>query len=303
MGLLDKLIRGSYKTERTELFPKTRTEVFTQLFRYHKRTLLNVSLMCALFALPTVAAVILSVLYKNYIPQFLADGSLTAPVADNIELSRMLLEMQVDRLVCLILIPTNAVLFVGIAGGLHVVQRAAWGENIEFFHDFGGGIKQNFKRYIFYAVVFGVALLFCVFVVGYYSVAEVHVAVKAISMAIAVSVLFVVTGVTVFALPHADVYKSPIVKEIKNSFIFFIVSFPINFGLLVLTAAPLALLLIPITVLQTIASIAITLFYPSLAILIWVLRSNALFDKYLNVGDNERIAEKGLMNDDGDGLK
>lgn len=301
MGLIDKLIRGSYKDEKKPLlFPKTRKEVFAQLFRYHKRTLLNVSLMCALFALPTVVSVMLSIIYKTHIPAFIADGSITPPATDNAALAVVLLELQVDRLLGLVLIPANAVLFIGLGGGLHVVRTAAWGENVSFFHDFGVGIKRTWKHYLLYALIFGVSLFFAVFVIGYYSVAEVPAAVKAISIAVAVLQFAVVVGTLVFALPHADVYASSVGKELRNSFIFFIAALPINFGLLLLTALPLLLLLIPVTVVQTVVSVLITLLFPAYAILIWVLRGDAMFDKYLNVGENEAIAGKGIVWDDAD---
>lgn len=301
MGLLDKLLRGTYKDDKKPpLFPKTRKEVFGQLFRYHKRTLFNVSLMCALFALPTLAVVLLSVVYKGYIPQFIADGSMTAPVADNAELSVLMLEMQIDRLACSVMIITNAILFLGLCGGVRVIRRAAWGENVEFFYDFGQGIKQNFKHYLLYAVIFGLSLLFCVFVIGYYSVADAPTAVKAISMAIAVLQLLTVAGTLVFALSHADVYKSSVGKELRNSFIFFISSFPINFGLLILTVLPLAALIIPNAIVQTIVSILMILLFPAFAVTVWVLRGDAVFDKYLNVGDNAEVNGKGIVWDDTD---
>jgi len=301
LGLIDKLIRGSYKDDKkTSVFPHTRKEVFVQLFRYHKRTLLNVGLMCALFALPTVAAVLLSVLYKAYIPALIADGSIVPPVADDTMLSTVLLEMQVDRLVCLVLIPTNALIFVGLSGGVHVIRQAAWGENVSFFYDFGRGIKQNCKHYLVYALIFGLSLLFCVFVVGYYSVSQSHAAVRIISIAVAVTQFLTVSGVLVFALSYADIYTSSIAKELRNAFIFFIVGLPKNIGLLILTAVPLLLLLIPSAIAQTVSALAIALLFPSYAILIWVLRGDAVFDRYVNFGDNARIAGKGIVWDEQD---
>ena len=70
--------------------------------------------------------------------------------------------------------------------------------------------------------------------------------------------------------------------------------------MLILTAVPLLLLLIPSAIAQTVSALAIALLFPSYAILIWVLRGDAVFDRYVNFGDNARIAGKGIVWDEQD---
>lgn len=123
---------------------------------------------------------------------------------------------------------------------------------------------------------------------------------RIISIAVAVTQFLTVSGVLVFALSYADIYSSSIAKELRNAFIFFIVGLPKNIGLLILTAVPLLLLLIPSAIAQTISALAIALLFPSYAILIWVLRGDAVFDRYVNFGDNARIAGKGIVWDEQD---
>lgn len=304
MGLFDKLVKGGYKNERREkLFPETRKEVFFQLFKYHKRTLASVSLMCALFALPTVVTLLLSLLYKTNLPKLVERGLAQLPAAETEELAILYENLRMDRLAASVLFLTNILLFCGLGGGIRVVQLAVWGENISFFYDFGRGIKSNFKYFAGVALIFGLSYFFATFVITYYAVADTYAAVRAISIAIAILQFVFVAGCTVIALPHINVYDLSFFKTLKNSAIIFIASFPANAGLMILTVLPFALFLIPSQITGYIATLLAVFVFPATALTVWVLRTNAFFDRYLNRGESAGAYKKGLVWQDegGDG--
>ncbi len=295
MGLLDKLIMGSYKNApRRKLFPETRGEVFGEMFRYRKRTLVNVSLMCALFALPAAVCVFLGLLYKGSLPELVKDGSVALPVEGDETLSLLVLGLQVDNLLCLIGFLTNALLFLGLGGGMRVMQLLAWGEHVSFFYEFRKGLCANWKFYLGYSLISSLSVLFAVFVTGYYIAADTFAAVKGISIAIAVLQLILVCGTVAIALPHANLYKLSFFGTLRNAFILFVAALPKNFGILILCVLPLLLFAVPIVAVQTVAAIVAVLLYPAYVLLLWVLRSNTEFDKYLNVGENASAARKGI---------
>ncbi len=302
MGLLDKLITGTYKNQpRRRLFPQTRGEVFAEMFRYRKRMLVNISLLCALFALPAIVCAYFGLLYKGILPELIEEGSVALPVEGNYDLSLIILNFQMNNLLSLIGFATNALLFLGLGGGVRVMQLLAWGEPVEFLHDFGKGVRDNWKYYLGYSVLFSLAVLFFTFVTGYYLTADTYTAVKAFSIAIAVLVLFFASGTLVFALPHANLYELSFFGTLRNAFLLFIASFPKNLLYLILTVLPMLLFLIPVIAVQTIVTVLFLFIYPAYILLIWVLRSNTLFDRFLNVGENAYAANRGLGGDEDSG--
>lgn len=295
MGLLDKLITGSYKNQpRRKLFPQTRGEVFGEMFRYRKRTLINVSLICALFALPAMVCTWLGLFYKGSLPELIAEGSVAMPVEEDEALSLLILGMQIDNVLCLIGFVTNALLFLGLSGAMRVIQLLVWGEHVSFFYDFRKGLCANWKFYIACSALFSLSMLFAVFFTGYYIIADTFAVVKGICIAIAILQFVIVCGIVVFALPHANLYRLSFFGTLRNAFILFVAALPKNIGFLLLSVLPLLLFAVPSMAVQTLAAIAAVLLYPSYVLLIWALRSNAEFDKYLNVGENARAAGKGI---------
>jgi hypothetical protein len=50
---------------------------------------------------------------------------------------------------------------VGLAGMARVIRQYAWGENVDFNHDFVLGIKQNIKQFALIALITGIIAFIC----------------------------------------------------------------------------------------------------------------------------------------------
>lgn len=296
MGLLDKLITGTYKNaKKVPLYPRTRKQVFAEIFRYRKSTLVQVSLLIFLLAIPTAVLLSLGFLYKGMLPTFIEEGSIELPVPEDADLSLLVLRFRTDNLFFLISFATNAILFLGVAGGVRVLQLLVWGEPVSVGYDFGQGIKSNWLFCLLSSLLVSIALFFANFVIHYYVISQTYAVVKGICIAIGSLVAFLVLGALMFAIPHGNLYTLSFFKTWKNAFLLFFHSFFKNVGILLLAALPLLLLLIPNVIVQTVLSILLLLLYPSYALILCILNANTAFDRFLNVGQNAAIAGKGIV--------
>ena len=259
--------------------------------------LVKTSLLLTLFALPTAAVVLLGFFVKGMIPSL---GSLPLPVEGDEALSYFILRTRVDNFALLIAFATNAILFLGLGGGVRVLQLLVWGEPVSVSYDFGQGIKGNWGFCLLSSLLFSAALFFFGFVTGCYLASGYHPALKGVCIAIAALVLFFVLGGLLFALPHGNLYRLSWFKTWRNSLIFFIAKLPRNVGVLLLVLLPPALLLIPNAVTMSVFATIFTVLYPAYALSLCILNANSMFDKYLNVGENSQIAGKGIVWEDED---
>jgi len=294
MGFLDNLLSGSKKDTSGPLFPRNRKEVFFDLFHNRKMALVEINLLCVLFALPSILLIFLVFLYKGNIDALIASGDIILVDPLNVELSKNIILFQTNNALFAILIPLNLVASLGLAGGFYVMQRLVYAENISVWHDFFVGLKRNAREYSLLALVISLSLFFLSFVTGYYKMAEMPLAVEIISYAVAVLQFVIVLGTCLFAFPQANLYQMKFGMLLKNSFRLFISSVFKSIGVLMMTLAPLGLLYVPVPMFQSVVSVVLILFMFSFVILIWVLFANRYFDKYLNPHAHEEIIDKGM---------
>jgi magnesium-transporting ATPase (P-type) len=244
--------------------------------------------------LPAIIWLYLSFIAKGSLIQFIDAGFIQAPVPEDIAQSIAILKMQINNVTFAVLVPLSLLAALGLSGAFHVVQKLVYAENVDVKADFKDGIRRNWKEYMVMALLLSLSLFFYVFVTGYYAF-EPNLAIKAISIAIAVVQLTVVSATLFVAFPYFNLYKSRMGRGLWQCLALFFNHPGRGIALLTLAAVPFALLVIPVFWLQTAAGILLMAFIFSFDAALMILYSNDVFDRHVNPGRYDGLIDKGLM--------
>ncbi len=270
-----------------ESLPVNRKQVFFLAFRNEYRIILLVSVFMTLFVFPVLAVV------------FTALVRISELAAADLAVRENLVAMYEVRLwMYMWCIPAAAVFAIGASGSFYVVRRLVWNQEIKFFRDFGKGIKSNVLQFeivtlIFSLFAFGVCYGTDLITLnndlgGFYPyllVIQVFLLLLAFSL-----LLFQYCGITV--------YKSGVIKQIKNSILLALGSFPTTLLAVLGVLAPVLLLLL----FMYLQSIVFLIIIPTAmavigfgyCILLITLHCHRVFDKHVNKQHFPDIYRKGL---------
>ena len=270
--------------------PSNRIEVFFDVIRNRWKTLLGLGTLNFLFLLPlliilAVESVISVQLLGEYQSGIIDDKMITAYLKVTHSMSGMFK------------IVACGLFSIGIAGTVRIVKRLIWAEGIDFKHDFATGICENGKRMLVLFLIIGAVT--ATEEVAPYILSDVsdlsdmgYTAIQSMLMATKLLILFPLGA---FVFSQIVFYENKMLVMTRNSIAFCGKTLVRTYGLIFLFYVPYKLLIkfcgLPAQML--IHSISCLVLLP-LIIMIWLLYSSSIFDKYVNRIFYPEIVDKGI---------
>lgn len=129
--------------------PNTRREQFFDIFKNEWKTLLLIGLLLLLFSLPFLTLEFFHWFIKMNLPiQLNNQGVDEQTIYNALRLSEILYES--------ILVLTNLILAVPLAGAARIMKRLIHGEGVLFKDDFVTGIKQNIWHFLLFMLIYSI---------------------------------------------------------------------------------------------------------------------------------------------------
>lgn len=265
-----------YKT-----LPRNRKELFFDLIKYRKMTLLTLSLFTFAFFIP------LAVDLFSF--TFLLHGiDMSSETGIQSYFSLIFYSM-------IIMVPCMLIGFIGLTGAFYAAKKLVWQEGVHISYDFFKGIKENYKHGLLNGFIFAV-ILFAFVVGGCFLLIRVDVSpiLRGIGIGALILLLLTFGMIMPLNLTQCVYYSNPYLKTFKNSFIFIgLLNWKILITFLLSTGVVIAC-----SCLINIISLTIGLFLfailNSVAIIIYTLLSHSIFDKYINEKYYPEAVNKGL---------
>ncbi|MFA6754856.1 MAG: hypothetical protein WCR68_03460 [Candidatus Dojkabacteria bacterium] len=259
--------------------PKNRWELFRDLLLNHTATLINTSLLTALFALPFI--VVFALFY-----------SMLVLASNNQEPFNVLFSLLFYG--CLSATPALILALVGLSGAFGVAKRLVWGEGVMLKIHFFSALKSEFKKTIIISVIIALSS-FCLVVGGVYlSIFYVSAPIPTgigIGLLAVQFLLITMTGCYFYA--YQSVYQNNFAQTFKNSFLIATARLP--FTLLFYLISPGIILVL--TIVHYIASfIALFLFvlFSFGGVVLWTLMAHSSFDRFINAQHYPAYVRRGL---------
>ncbi len=265
--------------------PHSRRDVFRDVLKNRWKDLLKVGALLLLFSLPllvfgAVGEINAANIYAEY-----KNGAISAETyASEVAAS--------NGAFALIKIIGYIIFSVGIAGSARVLRQIIWDEPLFFFEDFKDGIKIYGGQFALAMFLYGL----CSYTAVFFSSAA-----NGILYAIALGLgVFILLPAMFFWLSERTVYANKIGENIRNGFMFYVRTLFKSIGMLLLAFLPFTLEyvleffgLYNFIFKYSYLLICTFLFLP-LEIMLWLLYTYSVFDKYINAELFPEILHKGF---------
>ncbi|HCY51210.1 MAG TPA: hypothetical protein DHU65_00710 [Clostridiales bacterium] len=265
--------------------PHSRRDVFRDVLKNRWKDLLKLGALLLLFSLPllvfgAVGEINAANIYAEY-----KNGAISAETcASEVAAS--------NGAFALIKIIGYIIFSVGIAGSARVLRQIIWDEPLFFFEDFKDGIKIYGGQFALAMFLYGL----CAYTAVFFSSAT-----NGILYAIALGLgVFILLPAMFFWLSERTVYASRIGENIRNGFMFYVRTLFKSIGMLLLAFLPFTLEyvleffgLYNFIFKYSYLLICTFLFLP-LGIMLWLLYTYSVFDKYINAELFPEILHKGF---------
>lgn len=265
--------------------PHSRRDVFRDVLKNRWKDLLKVGALLLLFSLPllvfgAVGEINAANIYAEY-----KNGAISAETcASEVAAS--------NGAFALIKIIGYLIFSVGIAGSARVLRQIIWDEPLFFFEDFKDGIKIYGGQFALAMFLYGL----CSYTAVFFSSAA-----NGILYAIALGLgVFILLPAMFFWLSERTVYANRIGENIRNGFMFYVRTLFKSIGMLLLAFLPFILEyvleffgLYNFIFKYSYLLICTFLFLP-FGIMLWLLYTYSVFDKYINAELFPEILHKGF---------
>ncbi len=195
-------------------------------------------------------------------------------------------------------VPLWALAFVGIAGGLFVVRKLAWGEPVMLKSDFWKGVKSSGKQIALIGLLWAVAysLIRCAmdWLGFYYQVFDDSV-VAVFGIFVCCFLMITLIGMTVYMVNMASLYNVTWKQLLVGSFKLYLTDFFRSTGIILLSLLPLVVLLMIDLAFTTLMAyfLTLTLFIGIMMIPLFLVCQKS-FDNAINKKDYPDYYRKGL---------
>ncbi len=265
--------------------PHSRRDVFRDVLKNRWKDLLKLGALLLLFSLPLLVFVAVSEINAANIYAEYKNGAISAETcASEVAAS--------NGAFALIKIIGYIIFSVGIAGSARVLRQIIWDEPLFFFEDFKDGIKIYGGQFALAMFLYGL----CAYTAVFFSSAT-----NGILYAIALGLgVFILLPAMFFWLSERTVYASRIGENIRNGFMLYVRTLFKSIGMLLLAFLPFILEyvleffgLYNFIFKYSYLLICTFLFLP-LGIMLWLLYTYSVFDKYINAELFPEILHKGF---------
>lgn len=270
--------------------PSNRVEVFFDVLRNRWKTIFGLGILLLLFMIPLLTADIIEEVLSVQLLGMQQEGKIDGETLSTYLRTTYFIMGMVKILMLMIL-------SIGISGSVCIIKRLIWAEGIQFFHDFTKGIRENWKKMLHLFLLMGVVITILKVAPHMLSgMSELtgtsYTILRSVITAISV-LLLMPLGAFVFS--QIVYYENRISIMIVNSIAFFGKTWIYTYGLLAAICVPYAMIirLCNISTKIVVNSLAIVILLP-LIIMIWLLYSCFVFDKYINPTFYPEIVDKGI---------
>ena len=268
-----------------ECLPRSRKDVFRNVLKNKWKDLLKLGVLLLVFVLPLLIFEALGEVNTENIYLKYQKGDISAETCIS-ELASL------NNAIALIKIIGYIIFSVGIAGSARVLRQIIWDEPLFFSEDFKDGIKIYGGQFALAMFLYGL----CAYTAVFFSSAT-----NGILYAIALGLgVFILLPAMFFWLSARTVYSGRIGENIRNGFMFYVRTLFKSIGMLLLAFLPFILEyvleffgLYNFIFKYSYLLICTFLFLP-LGIMLWLLYTYSVFDKYINAELFPEILHKGF---------
>ena len=270
--------------------PSNRIEVFFDVIRNHWKTLLSIGLFLLLFMIPFLTLEI--------IDEILSIQLIGMHQSEEIDSLTLSMYLQMTYFIVGIVKTLMLMIFsLGISGSVRLIKKLIWAEGIEFLHDFKVGIQENWRKmmrlFLLVGIVSTVNRTTPYILSQTTTLTELsYTALR--SVLTSVSVLLLVP-IAAFVFSQIVFYENRVLSMCINSIAFCGKTILTTYGLLAIICIPYAIVnhFCNISVQIIIYSFAVVILLP-LILMIWLLYSCCIFDRYVNPTFYPEIIDKGI---------
>ena len=281
--------RASIDFDKSRL-PSNRFEVFTDVIKNRWKTLLALGMIIFIFSIPLISV--------QWIAEIIIQQLTKAYTAGKTE--QIIYSLQIKRLYSvsgLINILCYMIAAIGIAGNMRVIKRLIWGEGINTVQDFFQGVKENYSKTVWLAVICGAVMLstrILPLILNENKLSDTEISLfLAFIDGITVIILF---PLGMFTLSQIAFYKNKLPAMFKNSLYFYGKYFLMSLLWILLLLLPMKFVkgFIPADF-SVLYYAAVCIIIIPLFLMIWLLFSCYVFDNTVNPKFYPEIVNKGIQ--------
>lgn len=270
--------------------PSNRMEVFIDVIRNHWKTLFLIGLCLLLFMIPFLTLEIIGEILNIQL----------IGMHQNKEIDSQSLSMYLQITYFLIGIAKTLMLMIfslGISGSVRIIKKLIWAEGIEFLHDFKVGIRENWRKMIQLFLLIGIVSTVnstTPYILSQTTMLTELSYTALRSVLTSVSVLLLVP-IAAFVFSQIVFYENRFLSMCINSIAFCGKTILSTYGLLAIICIPCAIVnhFCNILVQILVYSFAAVILLP-LILMVWLLYSCYIFDRYVNPTFYPEIIDKGI---------
>ena len=259
-----------------ESLPKTRFELFIDIFKNQTRTLIVLALIVFLITLPLI---IFHYYDKIIIDRIIASENYSVNDIKTATIYNSLIFIGVMLLVSIFL-----------AGIAKIYKKLTYNEGFVLAYTFSKSLKENIKDYLIIGLIYGILS----FVIKYIGISFISTNTMIYYLFILINYL-VLTPITIVVFIVCSIYSDKIIKKIFVSIMLFFKYLHIVFAAYLILVLPLFALLFNNLFLHTIYLMLYALFYLPFALIIFELFIHYCLDKLINQTSFPDIYRKGLV--------
>ncbi|MCI2069093.1 MAG: hypothetical protein LKJ88_05910 [Bacilli bacterium] len=264
--------------------PHTRWKLFKDVLFHQFGTLVQTSLLNALFALPLIT---------DYLVFSFLIGAAELNKATSQELFALYFYGCLIGFICLV------ILVIGLTGGMEIAKKLSYEEGVITTASFFLSLKENWKEGLVMGILFGL-----IYTLG--EIGSVYLLIFASSQPILAGIgigalIFLVILITIVLhlyLLQTVIYQNKIRYALKNSFIMSFLSFLFSF-LLFLFFPGIFIALMAINNITAYIGMGLFLLFSEIGLLAWAVYGNRVLDKYINTEHYPELVDKGLTKKEG----
>lgn len=264
--------------------PSNRKELFFDLLKNRFWTFFKIGLVLALFMLPLILSSLVKEISIYNVYKSFSDNLITEE-----ELKGHLISITLGYDLVNILL--FILLAIGVSGIARIYKMLIWNEGVIFVSDFINGIKQNFKQYALLFFLTGILVLFNNFMMLMLRGTEFDY-ISYLPWSVTIVALF---PIGLFCFSQIMYYTNTFKENFSNGIRLYISNPFKTLSIILLFLLPALLIIINEYIFVKFISLLIwTILILPIIICLWILYSNSLFDRSINLKFYPEIVNKGL---------
>ncbi len=281
-SLSDVMVFDSSELPVADMRGLSKWDLFKHLFIGKIGTMVILNLLTLLFALPALADIVIFTMTgtfaNSYVP-YSANVGIGYPVVADAVWQGVYAAYKNELLQFSILVPSLALLFMGLGGNMFVMRKLIWGEPAKPAKDFFRGIKKSWWQSFITGPIVGAAILAFAVSLRVFDVYKLHTAYKVLGIIASSIVLVAVSMYSAFFMAQSVSFKMKFADVSRNSILLALNSHVI--GVFFVAVAVVPMLLLTISTLMMFVMIFYVMLGFSYTSIVLMLYCNGSFEKCL----------------------